>query len=308
MSTYVPIHDPHSVKSVACIGTGTIGGGWAAYFLSRGLDVRAFDPAPQQRARLRANIEAVWPRLSQLDLAPNASLDRLLIYDTIEEALDGVSYVQESIIEDKPAKMALFAELDVKTAANVVLATSSSQFVPSDLAADCQFPQRVIVAHPFVPTYLIPLVELLAIPGKSDRAVQWAREFFIAIGKRPVVLKKEIEGYIGNRLQSGYLDEARRLVEEGYCAFQDIDDVIVNSFGIRLAFMGVSQYYNLGGGLGGIEHMFELFGWKGSVEAQDDLRATVQKFAPGASMEELEEWRDQNIIRILKARRMGPSA
>jgi carnitine 3-dehydrogenase len=276
--------------------------------LSQGLSVKAFDPSPVQRQQLRANVEAVWPRLAELGLSPDASIDRLTVCETLDEAVEGASYVQESIIEDKSVKTSLFKELDAKTAPDVILATSSSRFIPSDLAADCQHPERVIVAHPFAPTYLIPLVELLAIPGKSDAAVQRAKQFFISIGKKPVVLKKEIEGYIGNRLQSGYVDEARRLVEGGYCTYEDLDDVIVNSFGIRLAFMGVSQYYNLGGGQGGLEHMFKLFGWNGTPEAQEHLRAAVEKFAPGTSMQQLEEWRDENIIRILKARRLTPDA
>nr|WP_255626597.1 3-hydroxyacyl-CoA dehydrogenase family protein [Phyllobacterium sp. KW56] len=101
------------------------------------------------------------------------------------------------------------------------------------------------------------------------------------------MLKKEINGYIGNRLQKAYVDEARRLVEEGYCTYQDVDEVIVNGFGVRMAFMGLSQYYNLGGGLGGIEHCFKLFGWKGTREAQEDLRATVQKFAQASRWKNL---------------------
>jgi carnitine 3-dehydrogenase len=306
LATLPVTYEPNSVKAIACVGTGTIGGGWAAYFLAQGIEVRAFDPSPDNRESLRSKIEEVWPRLTQIGLAPGASLDKLVICETLDEALKGVSYVQESIIEDKAVKAALFNELDAKTGPDVVLATSSSQFIPSEIAAGCRHPERVIVAHPFAPSYLIPLVELLAIPGKSDQAVEWASGFFASIGKAPVTLKKEIEGYIGNRLQAAYINEALRLVEGGYCTYEDIDSVIVNSFGIRLAFMGATQYYNLGGGRGGLEHMFKLFGWKGTPESQESLRDAVRAFAPGVSMQELEAWRDDNIIRILNSREMVP--
>lgn len=297
---------PAEVRTVACIGVGTIGSGWAAYFLAHGLNVRAYDPNAQTRERLRESVQQTWPYLERLGLAAGASIDRLTICDSVADAVADAQYVQESVIEDKTLKIDLFGQLDELTADHVVLATSSSRFIPSDIAVKCRAPGRVIVAHPFAPTYLIPLVELLGNPKTPSEVMEWAQAFFTHIGKAPVVLKKEIELFIGNRLQSGYVDEARRLVEGGYCTYEDIDNVIVNSFGIRLAFMGLSHYYHLGGGKGGLEHMFKLFGWQGNAESQASLRKAVKRLTDVADTTQLEQWRDDNIVRILQARRLSP--
>jgi carnitine 3-dehydrogenase len=300
--------EPSAVRTVACIGVGTIGGGWTAYFLAQGLDVRAYDPNPRTCESLRQSVELAWPFLERLGLAQGASIDRLTICGSVAEAVRGAEFVQESVIEDKELKIELFGELGDLTSDEVILATSSSRFIPSDIAVRCRAPGRVIVAHPFAPTYLIPLVELLGNPETPAEVMDWSQAFFTAIGKVPVVLKKEIELFIGNRLQSGYVDEARRLVEGGYCTYEDIDNVIVNSFGIRLAFMGLSHYYHLGGGKGGLEHMFKLFGWQGNAHSQESLRKAVKRLTDVADTTELERWRDDNIVRILQARRLEPGS
>ncbi|MGE3147868.1 MAG: 3-hydroxyacyl-CoA dehydrogenase NAD-binding domain-containing protein [Pseudorhodoplanes sp.] len=297
---------PDKVQRVACVGTGTIGGGWVAYYLAHGLKVQAYDPNPTTANGLKAAVEAMWPSLEELGLSPGASISNLKICDSLKTAADGAEYVQESILERKEMKIDLFGQLGDLLPADVIIATSSSRFIPSDLAAKCKNPQRCIVAHPFAPTYLLPIVELLGSPATPPELLDWAVAFFEHIGKAPVVLKKEIEGYIGNRLQAAYVDEARRLVEEGYCDYEDIDRVIMNSFGPRLAFMGLSHFYHLGGGRGGVEHTLMQFGWKGTDESREALLRAVKKISDKASIPELEKWRDGNLVRLLKARRPSP--
>jgi 3-hydroxyacyl-CoA dehydrogenase len=270
------------------------------------LEVYAYDPNAKTLNGLRSAIQAVWPSLEQLGLAVGASIEKLTLCSSLQEAVNGVQYVQESIIERKDQKIQLFHELGELLPEDVIFSTSSSRFVPSELGIKCRAPQRVIVGHPFAPVYLIPLVEILGSPATPSDLLDWAAKFYTFVGKTPVVLTKEIEGYIGNRLQAAYVDEARRMVEEGYCNYEDIDKVIINSFGIRVPFMGLSLYYHLGGGQGGLEHMFSQFGWPGNAESQTALRNAVRKISDKASVRELEQWRDANIVRVLKARQLKP--
>ena len=200
---------PAEVLRVACVGAGTIGSAWAAYFLARGLDVVATDPAVGARERLNQNVDDAWPKLEQLGLSSDASRDRLIFVDQLEDAVKDADFVQESAPDDEHLKIDLIARIDAACLPGTVIASSSSKFLPSRLSAQCARPERVIVGHPFVPAYLVPLVEVVGGDATDPAALDWAMGFYRRVGKQPLRLKKEIESYIANRLQHEAREQGR---------------------------------------------------------------------------------------------------
>ncbi len=144
--------DPHHVKRVTCVGAGAIGGGWAAYFLAQGLDVVATDPGPDAEARLAHIVDVAWPSLEKIGLAPGARRDRLRFTTELEDAVADAEFIQESALDDEDLKIELFARIDAAAPNDVVIASSSSHFLPSRIASKCQHPERCIVGHPFAPS------------------------------------------------------------------------------------------------------------------------------------------------------------
>lgn len=246
---------------VAVVGTGVIGAGWAALFLAQGYDVAAYDPAPAAEADLRAAVESAWPTLTRLGLASGASKARLRFTATVEEAVTGAGFVQESGPERVDLKHRLFAELDAVTAPSVPIASSSSGLLPSELQAMCAtHPQRVLVGHPFHPAYLIPLVEV--VPGRvtDDEVVRTAMELYSTVGKRPILVRHELPGHVTNRLQAALWREAYSLVERGVATVADIDTAISYGPGLRWALLGPLVNQHLSGGSGGLAHTLEHLG------------------------------------------------
>lgn len=298
--------DPERVKHVAVVGTGTIGGGWAALFLAQGLDVVATDPGADAEAKLHAMIDQVWPALTSLGLAGRKARGRLEFVAKVADAVSGAQFIQESAPDREELKVALFAEIDRYAPPDSIIASSSSGFLPERLAANCRHPGRCIIGHPFAPSYLLPLVEVVGSAGNPKAVLDWAVAFYAGLGKQPLLLRKGIEGYIANRIQHVILEEAARLVDAGVCGFKDIDDAVTGGVGLRWAFMGPALCYHFAGGRGGIDHSLAHFGWWGSEASKQDIRESVAEIAGGRSMEELERWRDANLVVLLKARKSLP--
>ncbi|HYZ31367.1 MAG TPA: 3-hydroxyacyl-CoA dehydrogenase NAD-binding domain-containing protein [Crenalkalicoccus sp.] len=249
------------ITRVAVIGTGVIGASWATWFLARGLDVSAADPAPGAEAALRRAVAAHWPAMEAMGLAPGASPDRLSFAAEPEAALEGAGFVQENGPERLEHKRALFARLDAAAPAGVVLASSSSTLLMSEVQSACtRHPERVVLGHPFNPPHLIPLVEVVGGRGTSEAAIASAMAFYAAIGKKPVRLKREILGHIANRLQAALWQEAVHLVQAGVADVADIDTAIAHGPGLRWALLGPFLNLHLSGGTGGIEHLLAHLG------------------------------------------------
>ncbi len=300
--------DPTAVGRVACIGSGTIGGGWAAFFLSRGLDVVASDPGPDAEATLRGLVARVWPRLTQLGLAPGADPGRLTFESDPEAALAGVEFVQESAPDREDLKIDLFERMGRVLPASVVIASSSSTFVPTSIASRCAAPERVIVGHPFTPSYLMPLVEVVGGEKTAPAVMDWAMAFYRHIGKHPVRLTKEIERYVSNRLQHVVREEIDRLVAAGICGYAEADQALSYGPGMRWAFMGPALGLHFTGGQGGIDAAIAHFGWRGPPALEAQARAAVEVLSHGHEMDRLEAWRDENLIAQLKALKPVPPA
>jgi carnitine 3-dehydrogenase len=295
--------DPERVRRVAVVGTGTIGGGWAALFLAQGLDVVATDPGADAEAKLHAMIDQVSPALTSLGLAGVKARGQLEFVAKVADAVNGVEFIQESAPDREPLKVALFAEIDRYAPPDTIIASSSSGFLPERLAAQCRHRGRCIIGHPFAPSYLLPLVEIVGFEGNPKAVLDWAVAFYAGLGKQPLLLKKGIEGYIANRIQHVILEEAARLVDSGVCDFKDVDDAVTGGVGLRWAFMGPALCYHFAGGRGGIDHSLAHFGWWGSETSKQDIRESVEQKADGRSMEDLERWRDANLVALLKARK-----
>ena len=298
------------IGHVAVIGAGTIGASWAAYFLSRGLAVTASDPAPDAHDRIRRFVDRAWPALSTLGLDPAADPSRLGFHADPADAAAGAHFLQESGPDRIETKQELFARLGAATGPDIVLASSSSNLMPSDIQARCPHPERVVVGHPFNPPHLIPLVEVCGgrqtTPASVDRAVS----FYRAIGKHPIRLNKEMPGHVSNRLQAAIWREAAYLVEQGVVDVADVDAAVAQGPGIRWALMGPALTHHLGGGEGGLRYLWKNFGpallWphlgsqQDSPALLDQLVSGVELEAEGRSMDEWARWRDDKLVAILQ--------
>lgn len=239
------------MRAVAVVGTGVIGASWAALFLAHGLDVVATDPAPDAEERLRADVAATGL----------AARGRLAFVADVAEAVAGADFVQENGPERLDVKHALFAAMDAAARPDVVLASSSSGLLPSDIATACAaHPERVLVGHPFNPPHLLPLVEVVPGERTGEPAVEAAMACYAALGKKPIRLRHELPGHVANRLQAALWREAYSLVDRGVATVADIDTAIANGPGLRWALLGPFAVQHLSGGPGGIAHVLEHLG------------------------------------------------
>lgn len=314
---------PDQVRRVACVGAGVIGGGWVAHFLARGIDVAAWDPASGAEGRLRRLVEAAWPALDHLGLAPGASPDRLQVVSTVDEAVDGADVVQESAPESLELKQRLLAQIDAAAAPDVVVASSTSGFTMTQMQARCATPGRLVVGHPFNPPYLVPLVEVAGGLGTSADAVAWAGDFYRATGKQVLVLDHDLPGFVANRLQEALWREALHMVAAGDASVEQIDLAMTAGPGLRWAFMGPCLTFHLAGGEGGMAHMLDHFGpsleapWTRlpAPELTNELRQLLvegtRREAAGRDAVELVRERDRCLIGVLQAlaavRAAGPT-
>ena len=248
------------VKSIGIVGTGVIGASWAAFYLSRGFDVRATDPADGAEGRLRDLVASYWPTLEQLGLTKGASLDRLTFGTDISKILSGVDFVQENGPERLDIKRDLIANIDAAIPDHAIIATSSSGILISSIQDAAKHPERVVLGHPFSPPHLIPLVEVLGGKLTSNDAVERTFSFYASIGKKPIRIRREIKGHVTNRLQAAIWQEAFWLVEQGIATVADIDTAISHGPGLRWALLGAFLNLEIAGGSGGLAHLLEHLG------------------------------------------------
>jgi 3-hydroxyacyl-CoA dehydrogenase len=229
------------MNTAAIIGAGLIGRAWAIVFARAGWNVGLYDSVPEVRDQVNAEIAANLSELAGYGLAgddANATAGRIRVVASIANAIDGATFVQECGPETVEAKLALFAELDRLAAPGVILASSSSAIVASRFTENLKGRDRCLVAHPVNPPHLVPIVELAPSPWTSADTIERSRAIYEAIGQVPVLVRKEAEGFILNRLQGALLAEAFRLVGEGYVSPRDLDKTIKDGLGLRWSFMG----------------------------------------------------------------------
>ena len=302
-----------TIRTFAALGVGVIGSGWVSRALAHGLDVIAWDPAQGAEKQLRANVANAWPALERVGLKPGASQERLRFVATIEEAVANADFVQESAPEREDLKLSLHEKVSLATKPETIIASSTSGLLPSDFYANAKNPSRCIVGHPFNPVYLLPLVEVLGGEKTSDETLTRATRFYESIGMRPLRVRKEVPGFIADRLLEALWREALHLVNDGVATTGEIDDAIRFGAGIRWSFMGTFLTYTLAGGDAGMRHFMQQFGpalelpWTKLVapELTDEL---IDRVVEGTTnqqgertIKQLERYRDDCITSVLTA-------
>ncbi len=304
---------PDQVERIAVLGTGTIGASWAAYFLSRGLTVSAYDPMPDAEADLRRRIEAAWPALEQLGLPAAADPDRLSMHADPADAVRDVQAVQENAPEFMDAKLALYEAMEPGLPADAVMISSSSGLIMSELQKGRVGPERYVLGHPFNPPHLIPLVEVVGGIATDPAVVDWTLQFYEAIGKVAIRLNKEVPGHLVNRMQAAIWREAIDAVATGLASLEDVDRGLAYGPGLRWAVMGPHLICALAGGDGGMPNYIDHFGpsierwWQDlgtpslTPEVRRKLIEGVEAEAAGRTVPELVRERDKLLLAVLGA-------
>jgi len=306
MSDLIPI------SKAAAIGGGVIGGGWIARLLLAGIDVAVYDPAPDAARIIGEVVDNAARAYSKLTAVPLPKRGQLTFAATLAEAVADAAFIQESVPERLDLKRSVLAAIDAAAPEDALIGSSTSGLLPSDLQAGLRFPERLIVAHPYNPVYLLPLVEL--VPGRltSPETIERAKLLYDTLGMKAVVIAKEIEAFVGDRLLEALWREALWLIKDDICDVETLDDVIRYSFGLRWAQMGLFQTYRIAGGEAGMRHFLAQFGpclawpWTKLTNVPDLDDALVDKIAmqsdaqaAGRSIRDLERMRDDNLVAIL---------
>lgn len=301
----------HEIKKIAVVGTGVIGNGWIARFLANGYEVVAFDPAEGAEERTKKAIAQAWPSLEKLGLAEAADQNRIFFKETIEEAVSEADFIQENVPEREALKKAVLAEIDTYAKPEAIIGSSTSGIVPSVLQESLKHPHRLIVAHPFNPVYILPLVELVGGKQTDAAIIERARLFFDGIGMKPLIIQKEIEGHLADRLMEALWREALHMVNDGVATTEEVDAAIVYGAGLRWAQMGPFMTFHLAGGEKGMRHMLDQFGpalklpWTKLVapELTDELKEKVisgcESHAGDTTIAELENKRNEFLVELL---------
>jgi carnitine 3-dehydrogenase len=300
---------------VALVGGGLIGGGWAGRLVEHGIDVVVYDPHPEAEQRVRdvmALAQRAWTRLT---LAPRARGEATFAA-SLADAVRDAELIQESVSEDESLKRRVFAEIEAHAPPEALVCSSTSGLLPSRLQAEMAHPERLVVGHPFNPVYLLPLVELVAGERTSEETVGRAEQFYVSIGMKPLRVRKEIDGFLGDRLLEALWREALWLVHDDVATAAELDDAIRYGAGLRWAQMGTFLTYRIGGGVEGMRHFMEQFGpalqWPWSKltevpeltdELLDRIAAQSDEQAEGLSHLELERIRDDNLVALIQALR-----
>ena len=302
-----------AITRAAIVGGGVIGAGWIARLIENGISVRIYDPAEDAKDKLNAvlaNSREAYANLTEVARRQEGSVD---FCTTIEDAVKAAQIIIESVPERLDIKQSVYAEIENHASVEALIASSTSGIMPSDLQAKMINPERLLVAHPFNPVYLLPLVELVAGNKTDTNTITRASEFYRWLGMHPLHVKKEIEAFIADRLLEAIWRESLWLVKDGVATTQDIDDAVRYGFGLRYAQMGVFDTYRVAGGEAGMRHFMAQFGpclqwpWTKLTDVPEfndelvDLIANQSDEQSGhMTIREMERIRDDNLITILK--------
>jgi carnitine 3-dehydrogenase len=298
------------VRSLGLLGTGVIGGGWAARALHFGIDVVAADVKPEMEAWIRGAVANAEGALARLTFAPLPPKGRLSFTTDLDQMARSVDFIQENIPEQLELKQRILAQVSRHAPRDVIISSSTSGLMPSDLQRDMQHPERLLVGHPFNPVYLLPLVELVAGKATDPQTIEAASRFYTHIGMHPLKVRREVPGHLTDRLQEALWREILHMVNEGVATTGELDDSIVYGPGLRWAGMGTNLIYHLAGGETGMRHMLRQFGpclkWPWTkLEAPELTEQLIDRMvegtheqAAGRSIREIERLRDDYLVAI----------
>jgi len=288
----------------ATLGAGVIGASWSALFLASGRSVAVFDPSPTAEKMVRDYVEQSWPILAQLGLTDHGNPDAISFHASAKDAVDGASFIQESVPEQLPIKHALYAEIEDALASDAIIASSASGLTLSEMQAGWADPSRLVLGHPFNPPHLIPLVEVMGNSHTAEGVVSSAEDFYRAVGKVTIRVNREVPGHVANRLQAAVWREAIHLISTGVASVEDVDTAMWAGPGLRWAAMGPTMLFHLGAGDGGLGEFCERYSdsfnrwWDDLGELHltpalaDQLVAGVTQEAGGVSPADLSAKRD----------------
>ncbi len=251
---------PTSINKVAVIGTGVIGTGWVIRFLYNKKIINIYDPNSKQKKFLLKEIKRVEPILKKFYKNKINIKKQLKFCTSIKEAVAEVELIQENAPENEKLKTKIIRDISLHSKKDSIIASSSSGLLPTKIQSKCINPKRVIIAHPFNPVYLLPLVELVRGKETDKNNIFKAQKFYVEIGMKTIVLKKELPGYLSDRLQESMWRESLHIINEGYASTKDLDDAIIYGPGLRWSIMGTFLTFHLAGGEMGMKHMLEQFG------------------------------------------------
>ena len=303
------------IKKVAVIGTGVIGSGWIIRFLAHNKKVVAYDKDIRLKKKIIEEIKRTWPYVRKLFNKKKLNLKNFKYVTSIQEALKEADFVQECAPENYKLKTKLMEIIGKYSKPNVIISSSSSGLLPSRIYSKCKNPSRTIIAHPFNPVYMLPGVEI--VPGKRTKKnfLKKAYKFYKSISMNPIMIKKELPGYLSDRLQEALWREALHIVNEGYASTKELDRAIEDGPGMRWSLMGTFLTFHLAGGNAGMKHMLEQFGpalklpWtklkapKLSNKLSNRVIAGTKKQARGKSVAEISKIRDEYLLNLQKMRK-----
>ena len=249
-----------SIKKVAVIGTGVIGVGWIIRCLAHNKIVYAFDKDPKLKNSLIKEIKRTWPFVKKLFKKNKLNLKNFYYFTSLEKTIKDADFIQECATENYALKTKLMSTIGNYAKPNAIISSSSSGLLPTRIYSKCKKPQRSLIGHPFNPVYLLPAVEI--VPGKktSTKYLNQAKKFYKSISMNPIMVKKELPGYLSDRLQEALWREGLHIINEGYATTEDLDRAIEDGPGLRWSLMGTFLTFHLAGGKAGMKHMLEQFG------------------------------------------------
>ena len=301
------------IKKTALIGGGVIGGGWAARLLLNGIDVIVYDPSDTAEQALNEIIVNAEHAYSKLTMAPLVKQGKIKFVDSIEKAVHGVPFIQESAPENPDLKCSILKEIEQFSSENALICSSTSGIKPTLLQSEMKHPDRFMVGHPFNPVYLLPLVEICGGENTSAESKESAAEFYKQIGMNPLILRKEIDAFIADRLMEAVWREGLWLISDDVATTEELDNAIRFGFGLRWAQMGLFETYRVAGGKAGMRHFISQFGptlswpWTKLMDVPELTEELIGKIVTQSdaqsgmhSIRELERIRDDNIIAIMQ--------
>jgi len=303
------------IKKIAVIGTGVIGSGWIVRFLAHNKKVIAYDKDIRLKKKIIKEIKRTWPYVRKLFNKKKLKLKNFKYVTSIQEALKEADFVQECAPENYKLKTKLMEIIGKYSKPNVIISSSSSGLLPSRIYSKCKNPSRTIIAHPFNPVYMLPGVEI--VPGKRTKKnfLKKAYKFYKSVSMNPIMIKKELPGYLSDRLQEALWREALHIVNEGYASTKELDRAIEDGPGMRWSLMGTFLTFHLAGGNAGMKHMLEQFGpalklpWtklkapRLSKKLSNRVIAGTRKQAKGKSVAEISKIRDEYLLNLQKMRK-----
>ena len=302
------------MKNIAVIGTGVIGTGWILRFLANGIKVKAFDKNSKQLNFLKEEISRTNLIVKKL-YNTKINFKNLEIVDSIEEAVKNADLIQENVPERLTLKKDVIKNISKYSPSNSIIASSSSGLLPSDLQSKCINPKRLIIAHPFNPVYILPLVEIVKGKKTTNLYLNKAKKFYQKIKMKTLLVEKELPGFLSDRLQEALWREGLHIVNDGFASTKDLDDAITYGPGMRWALMGTFLTFHLAGGEMGMKHMLEQFGpalklpWtklkapKLSKKLSSRVISGTKSQAKGKSVAMISSIRDEYLVNLQKLRK-----